>query len=78
MSEPPSSAVPPDAIEIGDNAYMIPIGKDDTGCMRYRMHAPGRGVPQVIYYADGKGGFTMSRDAAADCPPVKPPAEPKG
>jgi hypothetical protein len=75
-SEPsPSSPVPPDAIRIGEDAYMVPIGKDAGGCMQYRMHAPGRAVPQVIFYADGKGGFTMNR-AEADCPPAQPPAQP--
>jgi hypothetical protein len=51
---------------------MVPIAKDESGCMQYRMHAPGRAVPQVIFYADGKGGFTMNRAEAA-CPPPKAP-----
>ena len=56
---------------MGDETYMVPIAKDEDGCMQYRMHAPGRMVPQVIFYADGKGGFTMSRAEAA-CPPPNP------
>jgi hypothetical protein len=76
MNEQHSSpGVPPDAVRIGDDAYMVPIGKDTDGCMQYRMHAPGRAVPQVIFYANGKGGFTMNRAEAADCPPsAHPPA----
>lgn len=72
----PGDVVPTGAIAIGNGAYMVPIGRDPGGCATYRMYAPGRGVPDVIFYADGKGGFTMNRDAA-DCGGAKPPAKPR-
>jgi hypothetical protein len=72
---PSSSDLPAGAIPVGNDIYMVPVVKDETGCMQYRMHAPGRGVAQVIYYADGKGGFTTNREAA-DCPPLQRPMKP--
>ena len=65
----PGAPLPAGAIPAGDNIYMVPLGADETGCMQYRMHAPGRATVQAIFYADGKGGFTMNREAAA-CPPT--------
>jgi len=67
-----SPPLPPSAIKTGEGIYMVPIVKDADGCMQYRMHVPGKATVQVIYYADGKGGFTTNR-AEADCPPVKTP-----
>ena len=67
------SSLPPGAIKTADGIYMVPIVKDADGCMQYRMHAPGKATVQVIYYADGKGGFTTNRAEAGDCPPPKTP-----
>lgn len=72
MSDSPSS-LPPGAIKTGEGTYMVPITKDADGCMQYRMHAPGQATVQAIFYADGRGGFTMNRAEAADCPPPKTP-----
>ena len=68
-----SQSLPPGAIKTGEGIYMVPITKDADGCMQYRMHAPGKATAQVIYYADGKGGFTTNRAEAGDCPPPKTP-----
>jgi hypothetical protein len=56
-------------IPVGDGVSMKPMGKDETGCPMYQPVSDEKSVIQVIHYPDGKGGFTMSRDAA-DCPPV--------
>lgn len=67
------SPLPPGAIKTGEGTYMVPIAKDADGCMQYRMHAPGQATVQAIFYANGKGGFTMNRAEAGDCPPPKTP-----
>jgi hypothetical protein len=59
--------VPPDAIQIGDQLYQVPIGADDDGCPRYRLYSPTKLVAQVISYRDLAGGFTPDRRQAA-CP----------
>lgn len=56
--------LPDGAIKRGENFYLVPIGKDDHGCMMYRTHSVGRLVPQVIYYDDRAGGFTANLDDA--------------
>ena len=32
------AALPPGAIKIDDQLYQVPIGADDDGCARYRLH----------------------------------------
>jgi hypothetical protein len=59
--------VPPDAIQIGDQLYQVPIGADEDGCWRYRLYSPTKLVAQAIYYRDAAGGFTPDRRQAA-CP----------
>jgi hypothetical protein len=58
--------LPAGAIASGDGVYMVPIAPDDTGCMQYRMHAPGKAVVQVIFYRAADGTFTPDR-SRADC-----------
>lgn len=68
MSEPTNATpLPTGAIQIGDDQYMVPLGPDRDGCVQYRMHSRRSAVPDVIFYRDAKGGFTMNR-AEADCP----------
>ena len=61
-----AAEVPPGAIPIGDELYLVPIGADDDGCPRYRLYSPARLVAQVIYYRGPAGGFTTDR-RQADC-----------
>ena len=58
-------ALPPGAIKIDDQLYQVPIGADDDGCARYRLHSPTKLVAQAIYYRDPAGGFTPDRRQAA-------------
>lgn len=60
------SDLPAGAIATGDGVYMVPIAPDETGCMQYRMYAPGKAVVQVIFYRAADGKFTADR-AQADC-----------
>ena len=59
------AALPPGAIKIDDQLYQVPIGADDDGCARYRLHSPTKVVAQAIYYRDPAGGFTPDRRRAA-------------
>ena len=68
MRQPGSTAAafpPPGAIKIDDQLYQVPIGADDDGCARYRLHSPTKVVAQAIYYRDVAGVFTPDRRRAA-------------
>ncbi len=65
QSHPPAD-LPAGAIVTGDGIYMVPIAPDETGCMQYRMYAPGKAVVQMIFYRAADGKFTPDR-AQADC-----------
>lgn len=60
------SDLPAGAIRTADGIYMVPIAPDETGCMQYRMHAPGKAVVEVIFYRAADGKFTPDR-SQADC-----------
>ena len=61
-----SRAPPPEAIEVDEGLYMVPIGKDEGGCPQYSAWSRTRGVPAVVYYRQPDGEFTMFR-SMADC-----------
>lgn len=64
-----SAPLPEGAIKVEEGLYQVPIGRDEDGCMMYRMHAPGRDVAQVIHYRRADGTFTKAkRDAVCDAP----------
>ena len=58
--------LPAGAIQTGEGVHMVPIAPDETGCMQYRMYAPGKAVVQVIMYRAADGSFTPDR-SKADC-----------
>ena len=62
----PASAVPAGAIELGQDLYQVPIGRDADGCAIYRLYSPTRMVGQAISYRSRDGGFTIDRQQA-DC-----------
>ena len=69
---PPDTAVPlapadlpADAIRRGPDFYLVPLGRDAQGCLAYRPYSRHHLVAQVIYYADGKGGFVVDKNQAA-------------
>ena len=61
------AGVPPGAISVGDDLYMVPAGMLE-GCPSFRPFSPGKMVAQVIQYRHRSGGFTANR-ADADCTP---------
>lgn len=68
--KPVTGEPPPGAIRRGEDFYLVPVGPDRDGCMRYRAFSLTRMVAQVIYYDDGDGGYTPNK-AAAQCAEVK-------
>ncbi len=63
--------LPDGAIRRGPDFYLVPLGRDADGCLAYRPFSRKHVVAQVIYYADGKGGFVMDKNQA-DCSKIKP------
>ena len=57
--------IPGDAIPVGENMYMVPLGRDDMGCMMYQAPAPGKLVAQVIHYRTADGQFVRDKRKAA-------------
>jgi hypothetical protein len=58
--------IPEGAIPVGDDLYMVPAGRDPSGCQQFTAWSATKAVTFVIYYRDRKGGFTANR-AEADC-----------
>ena len=50
---------------MGDDVYMVPIGKDAQGCAMYRAFSPTKAVAQVIQYRTADDRFVMNKDDAA-------------
>lgn len=57
--------VPDGAIAVGDDVYMVPLGKDAQGCAMYRAFSPTKAVAQVLQYRAADGQFVMNKDEAA-------------
>jgi hypothetical protein len=66
VAETQAAALPPGAIQVGEELYQVPIGKYEDGCTMYRLYSPSMLVAQVISYRDFDGGFTTDR-READC-----------
>ena len=62
----PAGEIPAGAIEVGQDLYQVPIGRDADGCAIYRLYSPTRMVGQAISYRSRNGGFTIDRQEA-DC-----------
>jgi hypothetical protein len=57
--------MPDGAIAVGDDVYMVPIGKDAQGCAMYRAFSPTKAVAQAIHYRAADDRFVMNKDDAA-------------
>ena len=57
--------LPNGAIAVGDDIYMVPIGKDAQGCAMYRVFSPTKAVAQAIHYRADNHRFVMNKDKAA-------------
>jgi hypothetical protein len=50
----PAEGMPANAILVGDQLFMVPIGKDKTGCQMYRAFSPKHSVVAAIFYKGGR------------------------
>jgi hypothetical protein len=57
--------LPNGAIAVGDDVYMVPIGKDARGCTMYRVFSFTKAVAQAIHYRADDDRFVMNKDEAA-------------
>ena len=61
---PSAAELPAGAVAIGDDIYMVPAGRDDTGCPWFRAFSPTKLVVQAMFYRAADGGFVMARSEA--------------
>jgi hypothetical protein len=64
----PAAGIPSNAIAIGDDVYMVPVGPDAEGCVMYRAFSPTKAVAQVIKYRTRDGRY-VSDNRETGCPP---------
>jgi len=62
----PAEGIPVDAILVGDQLYMVPIGIDKIGCQMYRAFSPNHSVVAAIFYKAADGKFVMDK-GKSDC-----------
>ena len=54
--------LPQDAIQIKQDLYYLPIGRDADGCMQYQAYARHAATVQVIIYQNSAGVFSTSKN----------------
>ena len=62
----PSKGIPANAIHVSDQLYMVPIGKNKTGCQMYRPFSPKHSVVGAIFYKGANGKFVIDK-GKSDC-----------
>ncbi len=62
----PPEGIPANAILVGDDLYMVPVGSDDNACQRYRKFSPNKAVVALIFYKGADGKFVMDK-SKSDC-----------
>ena len=64
------AARPPEgAVRVGGDLYLVPAGKDPSGCPWYSSWSRHLLVGQAMRYERAGGGWTFDRNEA-DCPPL--------
>jgi hypothetical protein len=66
MSGGPGAEVPPGAIKVDEDFYMVPAGADDDGFPRYRAFTRHQNAPDVIFYRRRDGSFTPNKALARE------------
>ncbi len=61
-----AEGIPANAILVGDQLYMVPIDKNNTGCQMYRAFSPNHAVVAAIFYKGVDGKFVMDK-GKSDC-----------
>ena len=65
-TEPPGAPAEPKIERLGQFLYMVPVARDECGCVVYRVESPFRRFDNALYWRAGKGDFTTD-PAAAEC-----------
>lgn len=65
-TEPPGAPAEPKIERLGQFLYMVPVARDERGCVVYRVESPLRLFDRSLYWRAGEGDFTTD-PAAAEC-----------
>ena len=57
--------VPPGAIQVGDDYYMVPSGTDADGCPQFSPWSSGNLVQTALFYRKADGSFTVVKEQSA-------------
>lgn len=52
------------AVELGDDLYMVPTGRDGGGCETWSMQSQSKATLQAVFFRDAEGDFTTDRGRA--------------
>ena len=55
---------PADAIQVGDDYYMVPAGTDSDGCQLFRPWSGSNPVKTALYYQKADGSFMIGKEEA--------------
>ena len=55
---------PAAAEEIGDDLWMVPVARDDRGCVQYRLHSNSRQTLHAVFYRTPLGAYSTNRAEA--------------
>lgn len=63
-AEPPGAPAEPKIERLGQFLYMVPVARDERGCVVYRVESPFRRFDRALYWRAGEGDFTTDPTAA--------------
>ncbi len=61
--EAPGALEEPEIERLGQFLYMVPVARDERGCVVYLVKSPFRRFDQALYWRIGKGDFTTDPTA---------------
>lgn len=62
--EAPGALEKPEIERLGLYLYMVPVARDERGCVVYLVESPFRRFDKALYWRIGKGDFTTDPTAA--------------
>ena len=65
-TETPGAPEKPAIERLGEYLYMVPVARDERGCVVYRVESPLRRFDRALYWRLGEGNFTTN-PTAAEC-----------
>ena len=63
-TDPPGAPAEPKIERLGQFLYMVPVARDERGCVVYRVESPFRRFDRALYWRAGEGDFTTDPTAA--------------